>query len=349
MKRTAQSALAVFLVLCLAGCRSASPTLPPGDTPSFERRLDELRRGASIPGMVAVVARGDQIVWEKAFGHANVEGGILVTPETSFHLASLTKPFAATILMQLVQEGKLSLDAPVANFGINLPSSGTIRVRHLLTHTSEGDPGSSFRYNGDRFALLDQVILGASGRSFGELLVERIIGPLQLTRTAPNVANQANFQLTGYDPTAFRANLASGYAPDGRTPQPYPSGFSSAAGLISSARDVVRFSRALDTGSLVSAQTRELMFTPATSTSGGRLPYGLGWFAQQAEGARLIWHYGYWTGNSSLIVKVPDQGLTFVLLANSDMLSRPYGLGGDEDVLRSPYARAFVDVFVAGS
>src|SRR5688500_15880235 len=104
MKRMAQSARAVIVLVCLAGCRSASPTLPPGDITTFAQRLEHLRRGASIPGMVAVVARGDQIVWEKAFGHANVEGGIPATPETSFHLASLTKPFAATILMQLVEE-----------------------------------------------------------------------------------------------------------------------------------------------------------------------------------------------------------------------------------------------------
>jgi CubicO group peptidase (beta-lactamase class C family) len=116
--------------------------------------------------------------------------------------------------------------------------------------------------------------------------------------------------------------------------------------MIGSVGDLATFSRALDDEVLVSASTWEQMVTPPTSLSGEQLPYALGWFIQDFDGVRLVWHYGYWTANSSLIVKVPDQDLTFVVLANSDMLSRPYSLGGDENVLRSPYARAFWDVFV---
>src|SRR6187549_3581284 len=148
------------VVVASASSQATSTTLPPGSVAAFEKRLEQLREESSIPGMAAAVARGDRIIWQRGFGYADVEHRIPATPRTSFHLASLTKPFAATVLMRLVEEGKLSLDAPVSTFGIDLSSPGTIRVRHLLSHTSEGHPGAEFRYNGDRFALLDKVIFG---------------------------------------------------------------------------------------------------------------------------------------------------------------------------------------------
>jgi CubicO group peptidase (beta-lactamase class C family) len=83
------------------------------------------------------------------------------------------------------------------------------------------------------------------------------------------------------------------------------------------------------------------------STRGDTLPYGLGWFVQKIKGVHIQWHYGYWTGNSSLIIRVPDRKLAFVLLANSDGLSRNTALGAG-DLLSSPAARAFLDAFVFG-
>jgi CubicO group peptidase (beta-lactamase class C family) len=103
------------------------------------------------------------------FGYADAEAERPATPTTPFHLASLTKPFAATIVMQLVEAGSVDLDDPVTDYGVELEANGVIRVRHLLNHTSEGVPGSEYRYNGGRFAELDRVIYGASGRTFGEL------------------------------------------------------------------------------------------------------------------------------------------------------------------------------------
>ena len=89
--------------------------------------------------------------------------------------------------MQLVQEGKIKLDDPVSKYGITLESEGVIRVKHLLSHTSEGNPGARYSYNGNRFAELDRVIERATGKSFGELLIANILDPLDMSETAPNV------------------------------------------------------------------------------------------------------------------------------------------------------------------
>src|SRR4029453_7518276 len=92
-------------------------------------------------------------------------------------------------------------------------------------------------------------------------------------------------------------------------------------------------------------ETQQLAFTPTVSTKGEPLPYGLGWFTQNYKGTKLVWHYGYWTGNSSFILKVPEQNITFIIMANSDNLSRPTNLGSG-DALSSPVGMAFLKTFI---
>jgi CubicO group peptidase (beta-lactamase class C family) len=316
----------------------------------FEAQLDRLRGQLAIPGMSAIVMSHDTVLWEGSLGVADVQSQRAVTPETQFHLASLTKTFASTVLLQLVEQGAVSLDDPVSNYGITLPANGTIRVRHLLSHTSEGVPGEQFRYNGDRFALLDQVIQRAGGQSFARRVVDRIITPLGLEQTAPNPLSAA-FAAVGTDAAAYAARMATGYGVDSRN-RPvrvaYPSLFSSAAGLVSTARDVARYSTALDAGQFLSAETRALAYTPARGAGDRVLPYALGWFVSSVRGHTLVWHYGYWTGNSSLIIKEPSRGLTFVVLTNSDQLSARFRLGAG-DLMSSTVAQAFVNAFVTGS
>jgi CubicO group peptidase (beta-lactamase class C family) len=339
------------LALLVLGCSNpAFEVLPEEGLQGFAAELDELRVQIRIPGMAAAIVADGEIAWSQGFGYADLREEKPATSSTSFHLASLTKTFAATIIMQLVEQGLVDLDDPVSEYGVNLSSSGTIRVRHLLNHTSENVPGAQYRYNGGRFGQLDNVIEAASGRTFGELLLEQILVPLDLRNTAPNVEDRTNFDLTGFDRDDFIANMATGYeVAEGEVREiGYPSIFSTAAGLIASVEDMARYSIAVDEGQFLEPETWEEVFTPAVSNSGETLPYGIGWFIQEYEGQRLQWHYGWWTGNSSLIVRAPDRGLAFVLVANTDGLSSTYGLGGDNNALRSAFARIFVESFVVG-
>ena len=108
-----------------------------------------------------------------------------------FHLASLTKPIASAVILQLVDEGKVSLDDPASKYGIVLPSLGTILVRRLMSHTSEGAPGTSYSYNGNRFNLLDSVIARVTGKSVAAAMQERIVVPLCLKHMAPSPQSAA--------------------------------------------------------------------------------------------------------------------------------------------------------------
>jgi hypothetical protein len=108
---------------------------------------------------------------------------------------------------------------------------------------------------------------------------------------------------------------------------------------------MAKYDIAIDQNKFLTKETQQLAFTPAVSTKGGALPYGLGWFTQDYKGMKLIWHYGYWTGNSSLILKVPQQNITFIIMANSDNLSRPTDLGAG-NALSSAVAMAFLKTFI---
>src|SRR5688572_25682765 len=325
---------------------------PPARTlAEFGSQLDRLRAQLAIPGMSAIVMKYDSVVWEASLGVADIPSQRPVTPTTQFHLASLTKTFASTIVLQLVEQGLVHLDDPISDYGLGLSSPGVIRVRHLLSHTSEGVPGDEFRYNGDRFALLDQVIQRATGESFAARVMQRIVTPLELHQTAPNPLNAVAFAASGRDAGTYIAEMATGYGIDSRmrpVPVAYPTLFSSAAGLVSTARDVARYSTALDAGQFLSAATRTLAYTPARGAGDRILPHGLGWFISTVSGHTLVWHYGYWIGNSSLIIKEPSTGLTFVALTNSDQLSARFRLGTG-DLMSSTVAQAFVNAFVTGS
>jgi CubicO group peptidase (beta-lactamase class C family) len=339
------------------GCGSdGSPTLTtfPGPAASLEEfasRVERLRGELNVPGLGVAIARGDRIVWATGLGLANVEGRAPPTGSTSFHLASLTKTYAAILLLQLEEDGRISLDDPVSRYGIVLPGAGVVRVRHLITHTSDGTPGTAYRYNGDRFDLLTRVIEQAGGASFAQRVVDTFIRPLDLRQTAPNVLDRASFARTGFDPVLFEQNLARGYSvgPSGQfVATAYPSHFGAAAGLMSSAADVAQYSMAIDANAFLREETKRRMFSPATLDAGAPIPYGLGWFVQTVSGVKVVWHYGSWTANSSLIIKVPERELTFVILANGDRLSTPFDLAAG-NVMVSPIAREFVNAFVTGT
>jgi CubicO group peptidase (beta-lactamase class C family) len=321
---------------------------------ALEIALDALRRDLLIPGFSAAVVRDRRLIWARGFGCADIASGTAATPHTPYHLASLTKPFGATVLLGLVEEGHVDLEDPIGDYGIDLASPGTIRVKHLLSHTSEGLPGSGYRYNGDRFGLIDRVIESVTGSTFRDVLIEEIVNPLDLRDTLPAPVGEevAGYELGEGDPRFQQAWdrlatpywLVDGY---GNVVSEYAEYFGSAAGLISSVVDYAAFDIAIDEHRFLSASTQALAWTPFRSTGGRRLPYGYGWFVQTWRGEELIWHYGYWNSTSTLILKAPRRGLAFLIMANSDRLSStPLFLGSDENVRRSAAARIFLDTFL---
>lgn len=345
---------ALGLSLAITGCGD-TPIQPVSVGPTaglegFAAQLDSIRVALRIPGMAAAIAKDDRIAWSQGFGLADVEGDRPATDTTSFFVGSVTKSVAAILLMQLVEEGLVDLDDPIGEYGVELDGATGISVKHVFNHTSEGTPGAVHRYNGNRYVVLGKVMETASGKTCAQLLSDRILGPLGLRHTAPDVNLLADFAVTGFDRPAFLANLAMPYELiDGRVvPSGYPRHFSPSAGLISSVRDLARISIALDQDRLMDPETKALMLSPSVEIDGADKTYGLGWYVQTYQGVKLEWHGGEWNAQSALMLRAPESGLTFVAVANTRRMSGAYRMGIG-DVMQSGPGRLFVESFVLGN
>ena len=302
----------------------------------FENKIESLRKRYHIPGLSVGIVNEKKLIWAKGFGFADIDNKILPDENTVYQIASVTKTFGSILLMQQVENGRASLEDPIAKYGINLGgrwgSDERIKVKHLLTHTAMGNsfnafkPGYSFRYNGDWYARLQAVIEKSSGQPFGELMMNTIVRPLGLKNTAPSTDDTLNFKLTGYDRKTFLRKVAVPYDWRHRklSEVKFSYVFGPAAGLMSCVSDLAIYSTAIDEGKLLQTKTWNQVFTPFVTPKGKAIQYGLGWFVKDYKGVKVVWHTGWWNGYSALFLKIPEKDLTFIILANSQDLSRPF-------------------------
>ena len=108
------SAGALAIAFLSGGTPARAPQADDGRLGRFERQLEGLRQRLHIPGMSAAIVKDRKVVWAKGFGQADLEKKVPATPETNYRIASLTKTFASVLLLQLVEQGKLNLDDPIA-------------------------------------------------------------------------------------------------------------------------------------------------------------------------------------------------------------------------------------------
>jgi CubicO group peptidase (beta-lactamase class C family) len=296
-----------------------------------------------IPGLSLVVVRHGKIVKAKGYGYASLEHKAPARTDTVYDLASTTKPFVATAIMLLKQDGKLSLDDTVGKFIDNVPETWkVITVRQLLSQTSgikdyladlnhdfpnEAPPeeivkaamdaplnftsGAKWQYSNTGYVVLGMIVKKVSGQTYDALLQERVFGPLRMTDTLRHT------------PDGVIPHRASGYL--------YYGGFRNAdflrymmtnhgdRGLLSTALDLAKFDAALSSGKVLNAESMKAMWTPVITFDGGYtypFSYGLGWFIKTFNGHKQISHPGGAPGTGAILSRYPDDDLTVILLAN---------------------------------
>ncbi|TYB41246.1 serine hydrolase [Actinomadura chibensis] len=347
----------------------------PIDAAHWQRRLGELADRHRVPGAVLGILRvvpgcEDELV-EAAHGVLNTATGVAATPDSLFQIGSMTKVWTATLVMQLVDEGLLDLDAPVVDVLPELRLSdpdGTKRVtmRHLLTHTSgiDGDVftdtgrgddcvekytaelaevarnhplGATWSYCNAGFTLAGRVVEKLTGRTWDRALRERIIEPLGLEHTVT------------LPEEALLHRAAVGHVVDGDA-EPVRAGTWALprslgpAGLITaSAADALGFARLHLTGGLAPDGTRLLSERSVAEMAAEHavLPdrygpgdsWGLGWARMGWDGRRLVGHDGNTIGQSAYLRVLPDEGLAVVLLTNGGQNVDLY-----EDLFREIFA-----------
>jgi CubicO group peptidase (beta-lactamase class C family) len=346
--RRALAALVVALPLVVpAGLNAQSDFV----TTRFERFLDALRTQAGIPGLAAAIVQDDAIAWEAGYGYQDVEANIRVTPDTPFYIADLTATLSATLVLQCVEQGVLRLDEAVAVPSALPENAGkVVTVRDLLSHSN--GPGNSFHYEPARFAALSGVIERCTQDSLKEAISRGLLTRLGMTRSVPGqdvVAIQpSDFDSEELDRyRAVVADTAKPYRVDRRgraTLSQYPATtLDAASGVISTVRDLARFTAALDSLALLNQDTLAAAWAAPQGTAA--TSFGLGWFVQVYNGQPVVWHFGLAPdASSALFIHLPLRHKTLILLANSDGLAAAFSLPNG-DVTLSPYARLFLSLF----
>lgn len=334
----------------------------PLDIPAFVRELDSLRKAARVPGLSVAVLKDQALVFAAGLGYADLELEIPATAETPYDIASVAKPLSAVVALRLGEEGVLDLDRPMAGysewgqfctefseqpsiFARELRCEPSVHtLRHLLSHTATGTPGSQFSYNPVLYSWASRPMMTAAGTSFSALVAEYVFEPAGMMRSTRK-----------HRDLPLRDDLAELLAPPHRigtsgsmerAPMPPPQGDGAAGGVVSTVLDLAKFDVALDQGTLISAESRAEMMSPTRSSNGEVLPYGLGWFVQEYQGHTLVWHSGWWEdAYSALYLKIPALQLTLIVLANSEGVWWENPLD-QAAVQESEFAQAFLRAFV---
>lgn len=311
-----------------------------------------------IPGYAFAVARNGQIVYLQTQGYADLEQRRPIRADSIFPIASVTKTFTAALMMQYAEEGRIRLDDYVTDYPqiddatAWLYSSHDIRIRHILSQTSEGArPGEVFTYNGNRFNYVYGVFVKMSGekdyaRAFAGEVKTRILDRIGLKDTLtgfPDAQNDAHVAriVTPYRYDPQRAAFVADDDLQGGHKHAYPN-----SGMLSTLADLARYVDALDQASLIKPASVATMTAPFKLNDGADSPYGLGWFSEAWNGTRLNWVYGLGPSYSSFLLHVPSERLSLIFLANNDgptaALKLNYG-----NALQFPLATRFLRRFAA--
>ena len=331
----------LLLFLMLVGFQ---PTLAQDKAAQIDALLTKYHDYGLFNG-AALVAENGNVLFKNGYGDAHMEWDIPNQPDTKFRLGSITKQFTAVLILQLMQEGKLTADDPISLHMPDYPNEGAskVTIHHLLNHTSgipsytslpeffpelsrnsytpdefvevfadlpfDFEPGAEWRYNNSGYFLLGVIIEKITGMTYEDALQDRIFGPLGMDDT-------------GYDHHGtILANRAAGYERQGagyiNAPYLDMSLPYSAGSLYSTVEDLYKWDRALYTDQVLPPDLKEKMFTPYMND------YGYGWAINERsvgetdQTVKTIGHGGGINGFNTLITRLPDDEHLVVLLNNT--------------------------------
>jgi len=330
----------------------------------LESELADLVERRGVPGAAVAVLVGDDIV-DRAAGVLSLSNGTAATPDSVFQIGSITKIWTTTLVMQLVDDGLLDLDAPIVNYLPGFLSSdstatGVISARMLLSHTAgfEGDlfldtgngpdavqkfvtaivpvrqlfpPGELFSYNNTAFSLLGAVIENLRGATYERVLIDRIVTPLGLTHVAPSAYEAVlHGAAVGHIADADGTQISTPTWALARSNEP------AGAMLAMRPRDLITFARMHIDRGVATGGTRILSpaSVEAMQTAQIEVPaigmnadhWGLGWQLTDTSAGLMVSHDGGTIGQSAFLRVLPDRNIAVALLTNG---GDAIGLFGD--------------------
>src|SRR5262245_10990103 len=342
MKRGIYEQLFALLIVMIFGAGQTSTQTRASKPPGLEAKVDAYVEPfldiKGFSGSILIASKG-QVLLRKSYGMANYELEAPNTPQTKFHIASISKTFTAAAIMILEERGLLSVGDPLSKYIPDYPGGDKITIHHLLIHTSgipnvnnfldyqnkskfsqtltsiiemfknkplRAQPGERHEYSNSNYNLLAFIIEKVSGRSYGEFLKENIFDPLGMNATGHD----------GYAGNIIR-NRASGYAPIGfdvLENAPYldwtiKTGNGS---LYSTVEDLYKWDRALYTEKVLKKSALDKMFKPHVNDT-----VGYGWFIGKRLNRNVVTMSGRSPGFQGEIHRYVDDDVCVIVLSNN--------------------------------
>jgi D-alanyl-D-alanine carboxypeptidase len=295
-----------------------------------------------IPAASIAVIKDGVVVKTEGYGFADMENGIPARPDTVYKIGSVSKQFIAAGVLLLVQDGKVAVDDPAGKHLEGVPEAWkAITLRHLLTHTSglvrEGPgfdpykvqpdidvirtayylpllfkPGDNYQYSNLGYYVLAEIIHRVSGKPWADFLNERVFAPLGMAATrVTSVFDVIPNRADGYAWNADKFENMENW------PAVRPSG-----AFLSTAADMAKWEVALQSDRILKASTKREMWTPVRLNDGRTYEYGFGWELGDfpngvgSTGVPIIRHEGTIPGFRSGYWRLPDHGITVIVLTN---------------------------------
>jgi CubicO group peptidase (beta-lactamase class C family) len=320
------------------GLGAALPAAVPQD--SIESFIDGEMPASGVPGLAYAVVADGEVTEFGARGVVRAGGDTAVTPDTPFLSGSISKSFTALAFMQLVESGRVDLDAGISQYleVFSGRPADAVTVRQLLSHTSgfstlqgnsshvdaagsedelarrvEGiagltpayPPGERWEYSNANYLVLGRLVEVVSGQDYQSYLTANVLEPIGMTNS---------FVSDG----EVHESMAAGHTPWFWTKRPLPEnttsrGMAPAGGVVASANDLARYLAVMMNGQddVLSAEGKAQMMRPA---GGAATFYGFGWFVD--SGHRTVWHSGSTPGVETLATMMPSQDAGVVVLVN---------------------------------
>ncbi len=317
-----------------------NPIIAQGDKVDEYVRSELVKR--KIPGLSLAVVRNGEVIKACGYGLANVELNSPATAETIYQSGSVGKQFTATLVMMLVEDGKIKLDVPISIYFQDAPATWKgITVRRLLTHTSgisnklydqinmrqdyteaelyqktaslplDFAPGEKWNYSNPGYLLLGILVRKVTGEFYGDLLKKRIFDPLGMATA--RIINEADIimnRAAGYRLVKGELKNQEWVAPMINT--------TADGSLYLTVLDMAKWDAVLYTEKILKKASLDEMWTPVKLNNGATEKYGFGWRPDEIRGHKIIEHGGSWQGFNTHISRYVNDRLTVIALANLD-------------------------------
>lgn len=340
-------------LLIITSCENNSTTILSDSYLKIDSLLSQLNEEGQFNGAF-FIADIDSIVFMKTYGYSDLTKKTTLTNETMFDIASVSKTLTATLVMKLIENGDLSLNSKLIEFFPEMPYDD-ITVEHLLTHTSgipfyydslvvnhwgvgrqlntntifelyekikpiqEFRSGQEFDYSNAGFMILSGIAERATNKSFDQLLEEYILIPAKMNTTKRDVflsgndnyasGHRLSIERGQYVPLDLHEDSLSFldyYFKDSKGP----------GGIYANLNDLWRFSYAIQNNTIISDESKRLMFTAATLNDGSKTNYGKGWQLSSNNGSYYVHHRGGSEGGNCFYFIALDERYTYFLVSN---------------------------------